>query len=525
MAMMENIRRSTDSVWMKLVFGIIVLVFVFWGIGATGPTNTEVATVNGSRITDTELHQRMRSIPTGGAQDDDQLRALQQEVIQQLIREEVLNQEAERLGLEVSPTEIALYLWQYSEYPGGPATFVTEGTFDDSLYEQWLESQGMKRSVFEEQLRKQILRQKLFYLAQSSVVVSDVQVWQAYNEGAPDSVQVPIDLPAGPNGPDGNPVTQTVPFPFLGSKKIGYSVIEVTEMDVERSMTEPSPEAIDEWVTLNAETVDTAFQNQQITFRRQLARCMMRPALSECEIYERPSDKNAIEEAASPTLDELTPPTTDELDAYMAENDGAISTRFETERETIRRNLGQNLMQEATLSDRTKEVADLLLDSWKQGDEALEAQIGELSEGAYLSVLEMPLNFVGAPPTGAEHYESPYQRTDALKAFEAVGQVTGLFSELALMESTGTPELKQSDEGWVLVRLDEIETPSREAFDALSDTDAQLVMGYQPLTGEPILWSKDQLRIRVWGQEASLFADAWVRDLVTRADVQQLFVP
>ena len=117
MAMMESIRRSTDSVWMKLVFGIIVLVFVFWGIGATGPTNTEVATVNGSRITDTELHQRMRSIPTGGAQDDDQLRVLQQEVIQQLIREEVLNQEAERLGLEVSPTEIALYLWQYSEYP------------------------------------------------------------------------------------------------------------------------------------------------------------------------------------------------------------------------------------------------------------------------------------------------------------------------------------------------------------------------------------------------------------------------
>ena len=55
--MLDGIRNNAQSWGVKIAFGIIILVFVFWGVGSyTGPKGL-VATVNGKNITEVEFQR------------------------------------------------------------------------------------------------------------------------------------------------------------------------------------------------------------------------------------------------------------------------------------------------------------------------------------------------------------------------------------------------------------------------------------------------------------------------------------
>ena len=55
--MLDGIRANAQSWGVKLAFGIIIVVFVFWGIGSyTGPKGL-VASVNGRNITEVEFQR------------------------------------------------------------------------------------------------------------------------------------------------------------------------------------------------------------------------------------------------------------------------------------------------------------------------------------------------------------------------------------------------------------------------------------------------------------------------------------
>ena len=158
MALLETIRQQTDSTWAKLVFGAVILVFIFWGIGTSGgPTTTAIAEVDGARITDTQLHRQMRNLTrsTGSTLNEDEMNQLAQEVIQQLIQTEVLLQESARTGIEVSDQEIARYVLQYDAFK------TSKGKFSSKLYERSLKRMGLSQGKFEQQIREMITIQKL----------------------------------------------------------------------------------------------------------------------------------------------------------------------------------------------------------------------------------------------------------------------------------------------------------------------------------------------------------------------------
>ena len=55
--MLDGIRANAQSLGVKLAFGIIIVVFVFWGVGSyTGPKGL-VASVNGKNITEVEFQR------------------------------------------------------------------------------------------------------------------------------------------------------------------------------------------------------------------------------------------------------------------------------------------------------------------------------------------------------------------------------------------------------------------------------------------------------------------------------------
>lgn len=179
MSVMEKIRGSTDSTVMRIVFIIIVLVFVFWGVGtgAGMQTTQAIATVNGTRITDTQLQREMRGRVRnlgGGSMDEDQIDVLSKQVLEQLIAQEVMVQESLRIGLEVSTEEMQRYVLDIDAFKDD------QGEFSAELYGRSLKRMGLTKGKFEEQMREEMLRNKLREVVAAGVSVSEAEIKDLY---------------------------------------------------------------------------------------------------------------------------------------------------------------------------------------------------------------------------------------------------------------------------------------------------------------------------------------------------------
>ncbi len=179
MSILESMRSGTDSTAMQVVLALVVVSFVFWYAQPEGDRASVVATVNGTTIMDTEFSRLYRRVERqlDQAMTPEEEAELRERVRQQLIEDEVIRQEARRLGLEVSDTEIARELLAIDFFKDD------DGRFDQRIYESQLRNMGYaSRADFEDEIRRQLLREKLRYLVFLGVSVSEPILRQAFTE-------------------------------------------------------------------------------------------------------------------------------------------------------------------------------------------------------------------------------------------------------------------------------------------------------------------------------------------------------
>lgn len=161
--MLEAIRRSAESWGVKILFGLIILVFVFWGVGSYQGNKTQVvAYVNERPILEKDflqaLDQEMENVrrrnPTATMEDLQSLQ-LKPQVLSQMINDELLLEEAARLHVSASADEIAEVVRSYEVF------YNEQGDFDPQRYRLLLSRQGMTPAQFEQSLRLQIMLGKL----------------------------------------------------------------------------------------------------------------------------------------------------------------------------------------------------------------------------------------------------------------------------------------------------------------------------------------------------------------------------
>ncbi|MFZ5475334.1 MAG: SurA N-terminal domain-containing protein [Myxococcota bacterium] len=176
MSVLENLRKGTDSTSTRLVVGVVILVFIFWGAGTGSGDKTSIyAEVNGTSITDTEFRRAFSNAARAAGRNlsDEEKDALAAKVLDQLIEGEALQQEAERLGVFVSDEEVAREVVK-------EAAFQKDGKFEERTYERTLKANGTSRGAFEGQLRRGLQIQKLLDLASRAVAVTDAEVEAAW---------------------------------------------------------------------------------------------------------------------------------------------------------------------------------------------------------------------------------------------------------------------------------------------------------------------------------------------------------
>ncbi|WP_298068549.1 SurA N-terminal domain-containing protein [uncultured Mailhella sp.] len=197
--MLDGIRANSQSFFVKVAFGIIIVVFVFWGIGSyTGPKGL-VASVNGRNITEMEFQRTYaqmeenvrRSIPNITTEMMESLH-LEQQVLQTLVREKLIEEEAERTGISISPYELRAYLMQLPY-------FQKDGKFDPEVYKTLLANNHMTPQQFEADQSRILLPGKLQRLVIAGSFVRPEAVKAMYDYAAEQRRVDYILFPAEPH--------------------------------------------------------------------------------------------------------------------------------------------------------------------------------------------------------------------------------------------------------------------------------------------------------------------------------------
>lgn len=189
--MMRTMRANA-----KYVFYILSISFVGWlAYGQVtdilGPGANVVLRVNGREIQVPEyqqavqaaLEQYRQQTGTGPLTREDE-QAIQDQVVEQLIRDILLQQEYERLGIRVTAEEIraAARTSPLPELVNNP-TFQTDGRFDPAKYQRYLATADAAfLQALEARYRQQIPLEKFAQYLTADVYVSDAKLWRIYRD-------------------------------------------------------------------------------------------------------------------------------------------------------------------------------------------------------------------------------------------------------------------------------------------------------------------------------------------------------
>ena len=174
--MLEFIRQNAQSWGIKVLFGIIILVFVFWGVGSFRGTQKQVlATVNDREIGTKEFfrtyEQQLQQLrQRQGEVSYDRLKQMdfKQQIFQRMIDSILLLDQARNLGMFATSAEIRGAVMNMEVFQD------ESKRFDSSRYEALLRANQMTPVQFEADVQTDLVKQKL-----QSYVLSPVQVAEA----------------------------------------------------------------------------------------------------------------------------------------------------------------------------------------------------------------------------------------------------------------------------------------------------------------------------------------------------------
>ena len=173
--MLDIIRNRAQSWGVKIIFGIIILVFVFWGMGSFTSNNPDIIMrVNGKIINrqayGEELKRyaqavkaRMPNLPNEYFESEEQRRR----VLGIMVDKILLLQAAENLGLSASVAEVQ------KEIASMPAFLDENQQFSLEQYNQVLSSNRITKADFEKGLMDSILLGKLQNYIMSAASASE----------------------------------------------------------------------------------------------------------------------------------------------------------------------------------------------------------------------------------------------------------------------------------------------------------------------------------------------------------------
>ncbi|MCY7295978.1 SurA N-terminal domain-containing protein [Alteromonas sp. a30] len=165
--MLEKMREGATGIFAKVVLGLVILSFVFAGVGSYINSGSEVpaAVVNGEEISSLTLERayqnergRMESqlgeLFSQLAANPEYLSNFRQQILERLVSEELLDQFATESGMRVSDEDVKRAIIETPAFQLG-------GQFDNERFKLLIAQSGMQVNEFKELLRGDLTRRQL----------------------------------------------------------------------------------------------------------------------------------------------------------------------------------------------------------------------------------------------------------------------------------------------------------------------------------------------------------------------------
>jgi peptidyl-prolyl cis-trans isomerase D len=172
--MMDRLREGVNSIAVKIILGLIILSFVFAGVGSyiVGGSNNTAAKVGNVEIGRGEFEQayqneRNRMQAQLGdyfsnlLADPSYVESFRKSVLDRMVNDLLLEQHAEALGLRVSDAQVRTLILEMPQ-------FQIDGKFDQEIYQTALRRAGFNAESFAEYLRRDLVRNQLLTAIQGS---------------------------------------------------------------------------------------------------------------------------------------------------------------------------------------------------------------------------------------------------------------------------------------------------------------------------------------------------------------------
>ncbi len=180
--MLDFIRKNARSFLVQMIFGAIVIVFIFWGVGTFRSQRADLlAKVNGQVITVKEYQQVYNQLLRGvermfqGQVPEGFIKQLnlKGQALEEVIRRHLIAQAAKEMKIIVTDAEVARVIQQM------PA-FAEKGHFSPQRYRLVLRELGLRPEDFEDSVRKSILEDKVRLAVTGPVAVTALEARQWY---------------------------------------------------------------------------------------------------------------------------------------------------------------------------------------------------------------------------------------------------------------------------------------------------------------------------------------------------------
>jgi peptidyl-prolyl cis-trans isomerase D len=172
---MDRLRDGASSIWIKIILGLIILSFIFAGIGsylAGGSGPKPAAKVGDQKISQQQFEQAYQSernrIQSQLGEyfstlmsNPQYVQQLRESVLNRLVNNVLIEQRAKKLGLHVSDTQIRDAIFAI------PA-FQQDGAFNNTLYNDILARSGITPDQFAVSISQDLLRQQYLDSIESS---------------------------------------------------------------------------------------------------------------------------------------------------------------------------------------------------------------------------------------------------------------------------------------------------------------------------------------------------------------------
>jgi len=176
--MLSSIGKFSKSLSIKILVGIIILPFLFWGMGDIfrGGNQNIIATVDSEKISTKEFFNYLNRLSLTEKEKKDLTKTrLMERILSEYIGKKIINLEVKDFGIILSNSSL-------KEMIVNDKTFFKDQKFSRTEYEKFLLKNGLSAPGFEQNLSEQEKKRQLLSFLSQGIQVSDFLIQSTFNK-------------------------------------------------------------------------------------------------------------------------------------------------------------------------------------------------------------------------------------------------------------------------------------------------------------------------------------------------------